>query len=511
MSLGLLGFIKGVKALKLLQQNKEELLALKDKDIELYNMIINLDGALDTFIDNYNTVGVTDDRVKNLEAWLQRLDNTVVNLDGKIGRVELLDGLWIDPMCGVFEDGMTAMIPMASVFEAIVWVHYILLGTTGTFPSTYSWEVGDFSDYQGETTFTSVIEAYVNMIMGKIGNIHESFPVSGGNAHSVIDLCMELYQQIGLQNYPDDFLWLDTPDGKVKIQSVAEGLLYLSGKLDMLSGADTQVIGDINSINLDPADRATIVAAINAIINTINNIQGVQNATSSNIGTALLTSGDTNLTDGINNVYSRTVSLYNIIGALANLSTSDKTSIVNAINELKTLLSNVAVDWSNIANKPGLVLQTTVGVLTSLSTADKTSIVAAINELKASIAGSGGGSSIIQVNKPGVGVGSSFTIDMGNTNNILTLQVYKLVSDPDNIVTANSFTTAGASNLTYDVGNVVVGASKTVLISTKDCPITKQADYDSGLGIFKFKSANIDVSAYKKVSSIAEVYDETIL
>ena len=100
---------------------------------------------------------------------------------------------------------------------------------------------------------------------------------------------------------------------------------------------------------------------------------------------------------------------------------------------------------------------------------------------------------------------------MGNTNNILTLQVYKLVSDPDNIVTANSFTTAGASNLTYDVGNVVVGASKTVLISTKDCPITKQADYDSGLGIFKFKSANIDVSAYKKVSSIAEVYDETIL
>ena len=96
--------------------------------------------------------------------------------------------------------------------------------------------------------------------------------------------------------------------------------------------------------------------------------------------------------------------LNNIIGALSDLTTADTSSIVNAINELVTRLSNLdttigalsdltTTDKSSIVNAinelvTGIVtgldnLDTTIGDLSDLTTTDKSSIVNAINEVKA--------------------------------------------------------------------------------------------------------------------------------
>ena len=77
-----------------------------------------------------------------------------------------------------------------------------------------------------------------------------------------------------------------------------------------------------------------------------------------------------------------------IIKALSQLTTVDKTSIVNAINELDSDVGDLTQLSANIADHTSLVaaLNETkdiiVGVLSNLSTVSKSSIVAAINEIK---------------------------------------------------------------------------------------------------------------------------------
>tara|TARA_B100000579_G_scaffold133607_1_gene108055 strand:- start:17554 stop:18207 length:654 start_codon:yes stop_codon:yes gene_type:complete len=77
-----------------------------------------------------------------------------------------------------------------------------------------------------------------------------------------------------------------------------------------------------------------------------------------------------------------------IIKGLSNLTTADKTSIVNALNELDQDVGNLAGLSANIADHTSLVaaLNETkdiiIGVLSNLSTTSKSSIVAAINEIK---------------------------------------------------------------------------------------------------------------------------------
>lgn len=75
----------------------------------------------------------------------------------------------------------------------------------------------------------------------------------------------------------------------------------------------------------------------------------------------------------VSEIYTAINGVIGTIGNLLNLNTSDKSSVVNAINELfgdiTTLASNVATISNNIGN------------LTNLLTTDKTSIVNAINEL----------------------------------------------------------------------------------------------------------------------------------
>ena len=83
------------------------------------------------------------------------------------------------------------------------------------------------------------------------------------------------------------------------------------------------------------------------------------------------------------------------VGALTDLTTTDKTAIVAAINEVNTAASNAATAASDAATAAStadgkaVAVDTKVGDLTDLTTTDKTSIVNAINE----VAQGGGGSS----------------------------------------------------------------------------------------------------------------------
>lgn len=77
-----------------------------------------------------------------------------------------------------------------------------------------------------------------------------------------------------------------------------------------------------------------------------------------------------------------------IIKALSQLTTADKTSIVNAINELDSDVGDLSTLTANIVDDSSLVaaLNETkdiiIGVLSNLSTVSKSSIVSAINEIK---------------------------------------------------------------------------------------------------------------------------------
>ena len=77
-----------------------------------------------------------------------------------------------------------------------------------------------------------------------------------------------------------------------------------------------------------------------------------------------------------------------IIKALSQLTTTDKTSVVNAINELDSDVGDLSTLTANIVDDSSLVaaLNETkdiiIGVLSNLSTVSKSSIVSAINEIK---------------------------------------------------------------------------------------------------------------------------------
>ena len=103
----------------------------------------------------------------------------------------------------------------------------------------------------------------------------------------------------------------------------------------------------------------------------------------------LTTTAKTNLVDAINEVLQ---TLSTIVGDLNDLNTTDKSSVVNAINEVLQTLSTVVGDLSNLntTDKSSVVnainevlqtLSTIVGDLNDLNTTDKSSVVNAINEV----------------------------------------------------------------------------------------------------------------------------------
>lgn len=114
--------------------------------------------------------------------------------------------------------------------------------------------------------------------------------------------------------------------------------------------------------------------------------------------TDLTTSDKTSIVNAINSVLS---DLSTVIGNLANLNTSDKTSVVNAINSLlsdiSTIIGSLAdlttTDKTSIVNAINSVVTdlvniiAVVGDLSNLTTSDKTSIVNAINSVLSDLGG----------------------------------------------------------------------------------------------------------------------------
>ena len=124
-------------------------------------------------------------------------------------------------------------------------------------------------------------------------------------------------------------------------------------------------------------ERATVEYFIKLYIGNLQNYVDTKTGSLSNLSTT----DKTNLVAAINEVLS---TVNTLIGTLSNLNTTDKTSVVNAINEV---LSNVGSLASlNTTNKTSVVnaineVITYIGTLPSLVTAAKTNLVAAINEV----------------------------------------------------------------------------------------------------------------------------------
>lgn len=131
---------------------------------------------------------------------------------------------------------------------------------------------------------------------------------------------------------------------------------------DMIAGTALIVGSNIDEANVEDLTKYytdTVRSDLVAIIGDLADLQ---------------TSDTSSIVNAINSVLSDTAA---IIGNLNDLNTTDKTAIVNAINEvlgdLITLESNVTIAISAI--------ESNVGDLQNLTTTDKTSIVNAINEV----------------------------------------------------------------------------------------------------------------------------------
>ena len=96
----------------------------------------------------------------------------------------------------------------------------------------------------------------------------------------------------------------------------------------------------------------------------------------------LTTTDKSSIVNAINDVVSALTTVVNNVGDLANLTTVDQSSIVNAINEIVSNVSTLAGVVSALAGD--------VGDLTNLTTVDQSSLVNAINELVTDIGTLGG-------------------------------------------------------------------------------------------------------------------------
>ena len=128
---------------------------------------------------------------------------------------------------------------------------------------------------------------------------------------------------------------------------------------------------DTNATNIGTLSSLTTTAKT-SLVSAINEVDGNADTANSNIGTlsSLTTSAKTDVVSAINEVDSEADTNTTNIGTLSNLSTTDKTNLVSAINEVD---SNA--DTAN----------TNIGTLSSLTTTNKANLVEATNEVKANV------------------------------------------------------------------------------------------------------------------------------
>lgn len=136
----------------------------------------------------------------------------------------------------------------------------------------------------------------------------------------------------------------------------------------------------VNATNIGDLSNLTTTDKL-SLVNAINEV----NSESSTVGNLsdLTTTSKTSVVSAINEVNEKA----NTIGDLTDLTTADKSEIVDAINEVNgktatigTLSSLTTTDKTSVVNAINEV-NGNVGTLSSLTTTDKTSVVSAINEV----------------------------------------------------------------------------------------------------------------------------------
>ena len=184
----------------------------------------------------------------------------------------------------------------------------------------------------------------------------------------------------------------------------------------------------------------------------------------------LNTSDKTSIVNAINSVLSDLTSLINtlsnVVGSLADLNTSDKTSIVNAINSVLSDISNVigsladlnTSDKTSIVNAINSVLSdisNVIGSLADLNTSDKTSIVNAINEVVANV---GDLSSLNTTDKSSLVAAVNEVIDMINTTiqTAITQLQHDIKERTEDIFNVKSLDLDWTQDISADINNLML-------------------------------------------------------
>ena len=152
------------------------------------------------------------------------------------------------------------------------------------------------------------------------------------------------------------------------------------GDVNGAMSAIDAAIANAASAATDAASVATNAATVAAGAVTTANAAS-ETATAASTAASGATTTANNAAETANNAQSTAVSAYNkaaTIGDVAELTTTDKTSAVAAINEVNAGKADAA----------------TIGDLTDLDTTDKSSVVAAINEVVAELPSAGGSVSV---------------------------------------------------------------------------------------------------------------------
>ena len=159
---------------------------------------------------------------------------------------------------------------------------------------------------------------------------------------------------------------------------------------------------------------------------------------------SLTTTDKSSIVNAINDVVSALTTVVNNIGDLASLTTIDQSSIVNAINELVTSIAGVVA---------------MIGDLTNLTTTDKSSIVNAINELVTNL--------------------STLSGNVGDLANLTTTDTSSIVNAINELVTSLStlsgnvgdladLTTTDKSSIVNAINEVAQGGGSTRIVTPED-------------------------------------------
>ena len=199
---------------------------------------------------------------------------------------------------------------------------------------------------------------------------------------------------------------------------------------DVKDALAREQIGDVSELHT--SDKTTLVSAINEVFDNDSDDDGKIGDLSN-----LMTDSKSNLVGAINEVYQSADDANDAIGDLSNLTTQNKGNVVGAINEVVGSISDTNDAVTAIADRVTTAegdidgIESNIGDLSGLHTTNKNSIVGAINETLDSVGDIG------DVNLPDL-TNIQNTVDAINgviaqTNDDLTTLTNRVQSDEGDI------------------------------------------------------------------------------